>query len=66
MGGISWTGFDFWIMRYDIENVFDFMDYMIIIKETISNFDNIYDEKINSSGVKSLQGVINTLKGGKK
>lgn len=66
MGGIDWLGFELWCMRYDIENVDDFMDYMIIIKDTVNNFDRLYDAKINTSGMQSLMGVINTLKANKK
>ncbi len=50
---------------YDIENVKDYIDYITTIKETINNFDKIYDEKTNTPEVKKAKELIESLNGRK-
>lgn len=59
---IDWVGFKLMMDLYDIENVKDFVEYITIIKETINNFDKIYDNKINTPEVKQVQALIDSMK----
>ncbi len=47
---------------YDIENVKDYIEYICLIKETINNFDKIYDNKTNTPEVKKAQALIDSMK----
>lgn len=62
---IDWAGFELWCERYEIENITDFMDYMVIIKETVTNFDKIYYNKINTPEVLQALRFIESLNGHK-
>lgn len=59
---IDWVGFKLMMDLYDIENVKDFIEYITVIKETINNFDKIYDNKINTPEVKQVQALIDSMK----
>jgi len=59
---IDWVGFKLMMDLYDIENVKDFIEYITVIKETINNFDKIYDNKINTPEVKQVQAIIDSMK----
>ena len=62
---IDWFGFELWCERYEIQNVDDFMDYMVIIKETVTNFDKIYYNKTNTPEVLQALKFIESLNGTK-
>lgn len=62
---IDWVGFELWCERYEIENITDFMDYMVLIKETVTNFDKIYYNKTNTPEVLQALRFIESLNGHK-
>ena len=55
---IDWNGFKLFCELYYVEDVKLFSEYMIIIKSTIANFDEIYKNKCNTDSVSSLSKYI--------
>lgn len=45
---------------YEIDNIKEFYDYVCIIREVVTNFDSIFDEKTNNKQVQELKHFIET------
>lgn len=57
---IDWYGFTLMIDIYEIDNIKEFYDYICIIREVVTNFDSIFDEKTNNKQVQELKHFIET------
>lgn len=56
---IDWSGFQILCDMYDVEDSKIFAEYIMTIKTTIANFDEIYQNKCSNDKVASLQKYVN-------
>lgn len=59
---VNWQDFQFLCDIHDIEDIKEFYEYICVIRETVANFDDIYDNKTNTDEVKATKAFIQTIK----